>query len=124
MKTMETRLEEAECKSKRAMWTLKAFTVVTWLAFFVSLVILVRKGTMHKSQKDIQLEQLAVVTLHLIEPKPRDQTVLEEQFRAALPTAFRLMELTRDFLDAKSNPSRAKILMNDADRATAEEIPE
>jgi hypothetical protein len=114
MKTMDTRLEEAERKNKRAMWTLKAFTVVTWLAFFVSLVIVVRKGTMHKSQKDIQVEQLAVVTLHLIEPKPRDQAVLEEQFRAALPTAFRLMELTRNFLDAKSN----------ADRAAVEEIPE
>ena len=102
-------LEEAERRSKRQLWTMKALTVVVWLTFFASLVILMRQLLMHRTNNiidDIQIEQLAVVTLHLIEPKPRDQAVLEEQFRAALPRAFRL---TRDFLDTKSKE-------NDADK--------
>ena len=102
-------LEEAERKSRRALWTMKALTVVAWLTFMVSLVLLLRKG-MHHSEDiidNIGIEQLTVVTLQLIEPKPRDQAVLEETFRTTLPTAFRLMELTRDFLDAKSEEDAA-----------------
>jgi hypothetical protein len=97
-------LEQAERRSRRQLWTMKVLAGVSWLTFLVMLVLVMRKG-MHRSNDiidDIQIEQLAVVTLQLIEPKPRDQAVLEEQFRAALPRAFRLMELTRDFLDAKS----------------------
>src|SRR6267142_5987031 len=103
METSKT-LEKAERKSRRALWTMKALTVVVWLTFLVSLVVLMRQLLMHRSNNiidDIQIEQLAVVTLQLIEPKPRDQAVLEEQFRVALPKALRLMELTRDFLHTK-----------------------
>ena len=109
METSKT-LEEAERKSRRALWTMKALTVVVWLTFLVSLVQLLRKG-MHRSEDivdNIGIEQLAVVTLQLIEPKPRDQAVLEETFRTALPRALRLMELTRDFLDTKSKENAAE----------------
>src|SRR6267142_7082967 len=94
-------LEQAERKSRRALWTMKALTVVTWLTFFASLIVVLYKG-LHRPKNiidDIQIEQLAVVTLQLIEPKPRDKAVLEETFRTELPRALRLMELTRDFLD-------------------------
>jgi LPS O-antigen subunit length determinant protein (WzzB/FepE family) len=102
METSKT-LEEAERKSRRALWTMKALTIVVWLTFFAFLIVVLYKG-MHRSNNiidDIQIEQLAVVTLQLIEPKPRDTAVLEETFRRELPRALRLMELTRDFLDAK-----------------------
>jgi hypothetical protein len=103
-------LEQAERRSKRASWTMKAMAVAAWVAYTVLLVAIMRKG-IHQSNNiidDIQIEQLAVVTLQLIEPKPRDQAVLEEQFRAVLPTALRLIELTRDFLDEKkrTNPEK------------------
>ena len=47
-------------------------------------------------------ERLAHLALHLIgEPRPRDNALLEKAFIDALPIAFRLLELTKEFMKQK-----------------------
>lgn len=51
---------------------------------------------MHLLEKPLEIERLALLALQLVDDKSS-----EEQFQAALPKAYRLLQLTEEFLDEK-----------------------
>jgi hypothetical protein len=61
---------------------------------------------MHMLENAIKIERLALVARQLIERKPADDLELEKALREALPRAFRLVQLTKEFLDKKDEESQ------------------
>jgi hypothetical protein len=76
-----------------------------------------RTKAMHILENALEIERLALVALQLIDPKPGNGEDLEKEFRLALPKAYRLLQLTKEFLDEKEemeNPGREKEVRGDA----------
>jgi hypothetical protein len=62
---------------------------------------------MHILENALEIERLALVALQLIDPKPRNGDDLEKEFQLALPKAYRLLQLTKEFLDEKEEERAA-----------------
>lgn len=60
---------------------------------------------MHLLEKALEIERLALVTLQLIESK--NTIAMEFAFEAALPQAYRLLQLTEEFLNEKERQAEA-----------------
>jgi hypothetical protein len=56
---------------------------------------------MHILENALEIERLALIALQLIDPKPGNGEDLEKKFELALPEAYRLLQLTKEFLDKK-----------------------
>ena len=56
---------------------------------------------MHILENALEIERLALVALQLIDQKPGNGEDLEKEFQLALSKAYRLLQLTKEFLDKK-----------------------